>query len=160
MSLFDLIPSPYRFATQIAGIVVLGIALMAGYYHFIAYHEDIGYQRAVAKYALEKAKADQIAIDQHLAQIKQKEIAENEAAKRKIELEETIASLHAELDRMRVESTRLRSRIATLTVDSARRVADAAITVFSECTAEYSKVAGAADECLSERQTLIDAWPK
>jgi chromosome segregation ATPase len=160
MSILDLIPAPYRFATQIIGIVLLGIALMAGYYRFVSYHENIGFQRAANQYAIEKSRADKLALEQHLAQIHQKEIAENEAAKRQIELEQTIAGLQSELDRVRLAATQLRSRIATLTVDAARHVADAAITVFSECTAEYSKVAGAADECLSERQTLIDAWPK
>ena len=58
MSPLDLIPAPYRFAAQIAGIIALGLALMAGSVRLISYHEGIGYQQAAAICTADKLKAE------------------------------------------------------------------------------------------------------
>lgn len=54
----------------------------------------------------------------------------------------------------------MHARVAQLSAEAARRVADAGIQLLGECEAEYGRVAEAADKCLSDRQALIDGWPK
>ncbi len=55
---------------------------------------------------------------------------------------------------------RVAAFLAQLSAEAARRVADAGIQLLGECEAEYGRVAEAADKCLSDRQALIDGWPK
>ena len=91
MNPLDLIPAPYRFAAQIAGIVALGIALMVGYVRLISYHEGIGSQRATAVCTADKLKAEQAANDRDAAYQSQIRKANHEAEQRQAALAADIA---------------------------------------------------------------------
>lgn len=160
MSPLDLIPAPYRFAAQIAGIVALGIALMVGYVRLISYHEGIGYQQAAAICTADKLKAEQAANDRDAAYQSQIRKANHDAEQRQAVLSADIADLHRQLERVRHDRNAMRARVAQLSTEAVRRVADAGIQLLGECEAEYGRVAEAADKCLSDRQALIDGWPK
>lgn len=160
MNPLDLIPAPYRFAAQIAGIVALGIALMVGYVRLISYHEGIGYQQAAAICTADKLKAEQAANDRDAAYQSQIRKANYESEQRQAELAADIADLNRQLERVRNDRNAMHARVAQLSAEAARRVADAGIQLLGECEAEYGRVAEAADKCLSDRQALIDGWPK
>ena len=160
MSPLDLIPAPYRFAAQIAGIVALGIALMVGYVRLISYHEGIGYQQAAAICTADKLRAEQAANEREAAYQSQIRKANHDAEQRQAVLSADIADLHRQLERVRNDRNAMRARVAQLSTEAARRVADAGIQLLGECEAEYGRVAEAADKCLSDRQALIDGWPK
>ena len=159
MSLLDLIPAPYRFAAQLAGIVVLGAALMVGYYQFISYHEGIGYQRASAICAADKVRAQQDALQRESDYQSQLRKANHDAENRQAALAADIADLSGQLERLRHDRDALRARVSILSAEAARRVANTGIELLEECQKEYAGMAAAADQCLSDRQTLIDAWP-
>lgn len=160
MSPLDLIPAPYRFAAQIAGIVALGIALMVGYVRLISYHEGIGYQQAAAICTADKLRAEQAANEREAAYQSQIRKANHDAEQRQAVLSADIADLHRQLERVRHDRNAMRARVAQLSTEAVRRVADAGIQLLGECEAEYGRVAEAADKCLSDRQALIDGWPK
>lgn len=159
MSFLDPI-KPYLWIIEIIACVLFVGAVVNAIDRHDTHQQKIGYDKADGEWKAKDARAKQVALAKERELIRQKEDAENAAAKRQIELEASITDLRHQLDGMRFAASEQRKRIATLTVDAARRVADAGVTVFGECAAEYSKVAVAADECLSERQTLIEAWPK
>jgi septal ring factor EnvC (AmiA/AmiB activator) len=159
MSLFDLIPARYQFAAQLAGIVAIGAALMVGYYQFISYHEDVGYQRAKSACTADKLVAEQAANKREADYQSQLRKANHDAEERQAALAADIDSLNQQLARLRNDRDAMRSRVAALSAPAARNVANAAITVFSECADQYRAVAIAADQCLSDRQTMIDSWP-
>lgn len=160
MSPLDLIPAPYRFAAQIAGTVALGIALMVGYVRLISYHEGIGYQQAAAICTADKLRAEQAANEREAAYQSQIRKANHDAEQRQAVLSADIADLHRQLERVRNDRNAMRARVAKLSPEAVRRVADAGIQLLGECEAEYGRVAEAADKCLSDRQALIDGWPK
>lgn len=155
-----MIPAPYRLLIQAAAVALAVAAAVAWWHSHNAAQQKIGYDKANSEWLAKVAKADEAEKEKAIARAKEKEKAQDEAAKRQIELESIAAGLRADRDRVRNENANLHARINTLAVDAARRVAEAGITVFGECSDRYSAVAIAADECLSERQTLIAAWPK
>lgn len=151
---------PYALIVE---IVLVGLAIGAIIIAFErnnAKHEAIGYSLADEQWKAKEASAKQSALANEREHIRQKEEAQNEAAKRQIKLEASIVDLRHQLDRMRYAEGEMRKRISALTIDSARHVAETGIAVFGECADQYSAVAIVADKCLSERQTLVDAWPQ
>lgn len=75
--------------------------------------------------------------------------------------------LRADYDAARRAALGLRDTVATLrgglpsaSADACRATADAAFAVFGECSDRLGEVAAAADSLASDRQTLIDAWPR
>lgn len=160
MNPLDIIPAPYRFAAQIAGIVVLGIALMAGYIGLISYHEGIGFQRATAVCTADKLKAEQAANERDAAYQNQLRKAHHEAEQRQAVLAADIADLHRQLERVRHDRDTLRARVADLSGEAARHFAGVCIDVHSECTERYGALAETTDRLAADCKTLIDAWPK
>lgn len=160
MSLFDLIPAPYRFAVQIAGIVALGIALMTGYYQLISYHEDIGFQHATAVCTADKLIAEQAANQREAEYHSQLRKANHDAEERQAALAADIDSLNRQLERVRHDRNAMRARVAELSAEAARRVADTCIEIHGECTERYSALAKETGRVVSDCQTLIDSWPK
>lgn len=160
MSPLDLIPAPYRFAAQIAGIVAIGIALMVGYVRLISYHEGIGYQQAAAICTADKLKAEQAANDRDAAYQSQIRKANHEAEQRQAALAADIADLHRQLERVRHDRNAMRARVADLSAEAARRVAGVCLDVHDECTERYSALAETADRLAADCRTLNDAWPR
>lgn len=160
MKIFDLIPAPYRFAAQIVGTVALGIALMAGYLWLISYHENIGFQRATAACTADKLLAEQAENrreDEYKTQLRK---ANHDAEERLAALAADIDNLNRQLERVRHDRDAMRARVAELSAEAARRVADVCLEVHGECTDRYSALAKETGRVVSECQTLIDAWPR
>ena len=160
MSLFDLIPVQYRFLAQVAGIVAMGIALMAGYVRLISYHEDIGSQRATAFCIAEKLKAEQAANERDAAYQLQLRKANHEAEQRQAALAADIDALNRQLERLRNERAAMRTRVDNLSAEAARRFAGVCVDVHGECTERYSELAETADRLAADCRTLNDSWPQ
>ena len=86
--------------------------------------------------------------------------AQNEAKRRETKLAADAATASRAVDGLRDTLTTVRAGIPALTRDAVDRYADAASVVFEQCSREYSGLARQADAIASERQTLIEAWPK
>lgn len=157
--MFDFL-SPYKFAIQIGVIVLAGALLMVGYFRLIEFHEEVGYQQAAAACTADKLIAEQAANERDAAYQNQLRKANYESEQRQAELAADIADLSRQLERVRNDRNAMRARVAQLSTEAVRRVADAGIQLLGECEAEYGRVAEAADKCLSDRQALIDGWPK
>lgn len=160
MNIFNLIPAPYRFAVQIAAIVALGVAFMVGYYRLISYHENIGYQRATAVCTADKLVAEQAVNKREAEYQSQLRKANHDAEERQAALAADIDSLNRQLERVRNDRNAMRARVAQLSAEAARHVADACLEVHGECTERYSALAKEAGRVVSDCQTLIDSWPK
>lgn len=145
MNPLSLIHAPYRIAAQAIAVALVIAAVVAWWNSHNAGQQKIGYDKASAEWNAWKITADTKANAENLARQKQKETAQNEAAKRQMDLENIAAGLRADRDRVRNENATLHTRISVLAVDAARRVADTAAAIFGECSDQYSAVAIAAD---------------
>ena len=63
-------------------------------------------------------------------------------------------------DRLRDDLTTIRASLPSLADAAVRQYADAASIVFDQCVNEYRDVAAEADRLASDRQTLMEAWPR
>lgn len=92
--------------------------------------------------------------------IKEKEDAEQHAAEREEILRTERDTALAAGRRLRDDLAALRERLSTDTGEACRRYVGTLSDVLAECSERYSAVAGVADQCVSDVQTLNEAWPK
>jgi hypothetical protein len=160
MNPLNLIPPQDKIlAGCIAAAVVLAGAFSAGW---VANGWRLGEQ--IAKIRREQAEsvaaANEAARLKERALNKQLEEARNDAEKRE-------TALRADADSARKSVVSLRDQLAAnkramsdASAAAVRQYADAVANVFLDCTDKYRELAEEADRISSERQTLIDAWPK
>lgn len=152
--------APYKnIMLIILGVVIVSAATLS-IFKFISYERDIGYKKAVAEYAaresvIEKATA---AKQSQLQETIKK--AQNDAITREQKINDLSVTLTDTTKRMQYTISGLRSKIAGLTADAARRQADAALDVSGECSEEYTKMATEAARLSNQLILLQDAWPK
>lgn len=91
---------------------------------------------------------------------KQSEEARNAATKRETNLRRDAAGARQSADGMRHELTDLRRRLPELAVDACRIRADTLADILGQCTGKYQYLAETTDRLGSDRQSLMDAWPK
>ena len=84
--------------------------------------------------------------------------AQNAATARSVAIRRDRDSAYAELDRLR-DTLRTMPGAGDTTTACADRT-DPARELFADCAAQLTDMAGKADRINSDRQTLIDAWPK
>ena len=84
--------------------------------------------------------------------------AQNAATARSVAIRRDRDSAYAELDRLR-DTLRTMPGAGDTTTACADRT-DPARELFADCAAQLTDMAGKADRVNSDRQTLIDAWPK
>lgn len=114
--------------------------------------------------AKEKAHAEQklVEVQQSAAtairQLDNVLMAQNAGAARAIRLRSDLDSARTELDRLRIALRTLPT--ADPTTGTCPDRADPARELLAACAAELVEMGGIADRINSDRQTLIDAWPK
>ena len=117
-----------------------------------------------AKYRLDMerqaSEARQAAFKQQAAWFQEKEDALNAARLRENILRRDVATAQSAARGLRDDLTALRERVSADTVEACRRYVGTLSDVLSECSDKYSEVAGVADQCVSDVQTLTEAWPK
>lgn len=143
----------------------LAIALFLAFSHGMAYKS--GRAAVRAKWDAEKiiqladaAKAESANRAKELA-LNQKVIeAQNESQIRVKKLKADADSARAAANSLRDDLAATRAKLPSLTRDAVDRYAATASVVFGDCSRAYQELAGTADAIASERQTLMDAWPK
>jgi len=128
---------------------------------------DARHDQAMAAWAAEKTRlAEAVAAAERQArEIEQADQlrlieAQNEAFVREARLRSEADSLRALHERMRDALATTRLYLSQATAAACPDIARASLDVFKQCTEKYSELAGDADRCLSDRQTLIEAWPR
>lgn len=143
------------------------IALAAGlaFTHFTAYRSGKAVVRA--EWTAEKLKqTEQLAAfnaeSRRIEQRRQSLVTEalNAAKKREIKIAADAGRARAESEWLRSDIAAIRADLPRLARDAVNRYADAASVVFDQCQREYQDMAANADRFASDRQTLMDAWPK
>lgn len=114
-------------------------------------------ERASAE-ASAKAQAAARAAEQSFALQLQK--AQDESAKRETKLRADVADARRSVDGLRGTLYNFRASLPNAAPAAVIARADTAAELLGTCADEYRSVAEAADRIASDRQTLIDAWPK
>lgn len=141
----------------IAAVIAAGAAMVNTWGNK---HEKIGYDRAVAEYAVKLGQAKDAALVKERAMNKQLEEAQNAATKRDKAKDQRIAALTTTSNGLRHTVSDLRGRLATASIDACRTTADAFATVFEECRGAYEEMGRAADGHASDSLMYQEAWPK
>jgi hypothetical protein len=135
-------------------------SLVAGYFAWADHQQDIGYNKRVAENNAQTIK-DVAAATKRTAELQAiKDKADKDAEDREAKLLADAGRARAESERLRSNITTIRASLPALTRDAVGKYADAASVVFDECQRKYIEVAEEVDRVYSERQTLIEAWPK
>ncbi len=113
-----------------------------------------------AEYAIASQKAESEAREKEQRQATQLAEAQNAAKKRETQLRIDAADSRNQLDRLRLELAQGISRMPTESCDASRERNKAVSELFGQCATEYRGLAETLDRIESERQTLIQAWPK
>ena len=145
---------------KLLGAGVLAVALMAAIWKIDKSRQTIGYNVAVAEYTAQALKAEQDArIREGILQL-QVSKAQNDSKIRENKLAADAANARSAADSLRNDLTAVRSSLPRLTRDAVDSYAATASIVFEQCVNEYSDLAAKTDGLASDRQTLIDAWPR
>ena len=117
-----------------------------------------------AKYRLDverqASEARQAAFKQQAAWLQEKEDALNAAKLREEKLRRDAAAAQSAARGLRDDLAALRERVSADSVEACQRYVGSLSDVLGECGERYSAVAGIADQCVSDVQTLTEAWPK
>lgn len=106
------------------------------------------------------AKSKRAAIEQYALWLQEKEDALNAAKLREDILRRDVATAQSAARGLRDDLAALRERVSADTVEACRRYVGTLSDVLAECSERYSAVAGIADQCVTDVQTLTEAWPK
>ena len=148
--------NPYRWLLYGALIA----ALVLGYGLWSRHMQGIGYDKATAEYTAAALVASEAARAKESAWQTQLKKAQDEATKRQTKLAVDAAAARGAADSLRDDLRAVRASLPGLTREAVDRYADTASLVFADCARSYSGLAQDADRLATERQTLIDSWPK
>lgn len=145
---------------KILGAAALLAALAFGLWQLDKSRQSIGYDRAVAEYTAQALKADQAARAREQALQAKVTKAQDDSKLRETKLAADAAASRAAANGLRDDLATIRNSLPSLARDAVNRYADTASVVFQECADRYSELAAKTDAIASERQTLIEAWPR
>jgi hypothetical protein len=139
------------------GLILTGIVLGATVQEWRWDAKYSGYQRDILK---EKNEAVTKARAEERARANQVQEALNAAIKREQALRSNAAALRNANSGLLLDLTGLQRRLSEEPVEAVRIRAATLATVFGYCTTAYSELAERCDRHVSDKQTLIEAWPK
>ena len=143
-------------AAGIAGAILAGVlAWQVQGWRYDALIAGIKTQHATQS---AKAQADTRAAE--LAFNQRLQDAQNAATKRETKLRADAATARRTADGLRGTLYEFRASLPNASTATVIARADTAAELLGACADEYRSVAEAADRIASDRQTLIDAWPK
>ena len=144
-----------------AAAFLAGLALAAAStWHIQAWRYDTQIEGVKAHHAAESAKAQADVRAQELAFNQRLQDAQNAATKRETKLRADVADARRSVDGLRGTLYNFRASLPNAAPAAVIARADTAAELLGTCADEYRSVAEAADRIASDRQTLIDAWPK
>ena len=148
--------NPYRWL--LAGGLIA--ALVLGYFAWADHIGDTREATVRAEYMAAALVASEAARAKESAWQTQLKKAQDEATKRQTKLAADAAALRTERNGLRDDLATVRASVPGLTRAALEQYANASAVVFDHCVREYSGLAQDADRLATERQTLIDGWPK
>ena len=144
-----------------AAAFLAGLALAAAStWHIQAWRYDAQIADIQAQHARESAKAEAATRAQEASFNQRLQDAQNEATKRETKLRADAAAARRTADGLRGTLYEFRASLPNASTATVIARADTAAELLGACADEYRSVAEAADRIASDRQTLIDAWPK
>ena len=143
-------------AAGIAGAILAGVLA----WHIQAWRYDAQIEGIKAHHAAESAKAQADTRAAELAFNQRLQDAQNAATKRETKLRADAAAARRTADGLRGTLYEFRASLPNAAPAAVIARADTAAELLGTCADEYRSVAEAADRIASDRQTLIDAWPK
>jgi hypothetical protein len=122
----------------------------------------LGNQIDAMKLAASEAKVDAQASARSKEQEFQTRLqeAQNAAKKREDAMRRDANNSRASAGRLRDDLQAIQRNLPVLAADACRRQANALTELFGSCVEQYRGVAEEADRDASDKQTLIEAWPK
>lgn len=143
-------------AAGIAGAVLAGLLS----WNVQAWRYDTQISSIQAQHARESAKAEAATRAQEASFNQRLQDAQNAATKRETKLRADADAARRTVDGLRGTLYNFRASLPNAAPAAVIARADAAAELLGTCADEYRSVAEAADRIASDRQTLIDAWPK
>ena len=146
--------------SHVAAAITGAILAAASTWHIQAWRYDTQIDGIKAHHAAESAKAQADVRAQELAFNQRLQDAQNAATKRETKLRADAAAARRTADGLRLTLYDFRASLPGASTAALIARADTAAELLGTCADEYRSVAEAADRIASDRQTLIDAWPK
>lgn len=150
----------YKLPAELLAALALLCAIAFGFHEFCERERDIGRNEVRAEYA-EKLRLAKDAADKREEELRG-QVAD--AVTKGNQREETIRTLAAANGAaavgLRDTTASIRNSLPSLSSDALRAVASAYGNVLAECQSRRGEVAEVAERLNSEKQTLIEAWPK
>lgn len=143
-------------AAGIAGAVIAGALA----WQTQAWRYDAQISSIQAQHARESAKAEAATRAQEASFNQRLQDAQNAATKRETKLRADADAARRTVDGLRGTLYNFRASLPNAAPAAVIARADTAAELLGTCADEYRSVAEAADRIASDRQTLIDAWPK
>ena len=143
-------------AAGIAGAILAGVLA----WQVQTWRYDAQISSIQAKHARESAKAEAATRAQEASFNQRLQDAQNAATKRETKLRAYAAAARRTADGLRGTLYEFRASLPNASTATVIARADTAAELLGACADEYRSVAEAADRIASDRQTLIDAWPK
>lgn len=152
--------SPYKLLMEIIVIGALAGGVAWGVHQFLEHERDIGRKEVQARWDTQTAKDVETARAETERLAKVAEVAEKNGATR----EQTIRTLAAAAGTaslgLRDTITTISGSMSNATADALRSTITAYGDVLKECSGRRRAVAEEAERINSEKQTLIEAWPR
>lgn len=147
-------------ALKAIAAAVMVAALLWAYNSFVEHQQDIGYQRAVAEYKAEEAKALKAALEE-TARLKDKVTeAQNNANKREQENQILSGRIVTLNNRLRQRDAVFSGQLSSASADAVKNAAGAYAALFAECRGNYAEMGSAAAGHFSDVVKLEESWPK
>lgn len=143
-------------AAGIAGAILAGVLA----WQVQAWRYDTQIAGIKTQHATQSAKAQADTRSAELAFNQKLQDAQNEATKRETKLRADAAAARRTADGLRGTLYEFRASLPNAAPATVIARADTAAELLGACADEYRSVAEAADRIASDRQTLIDAWPR
>ncbi len=152
-----MIPGLY---THAATAIVAGALAFGGGWKVQAWRYDAQIATTAVQHATALASANQKALDDTIKMQRTKDEAIAKAEQRAAQNAAAAGAARRTADGLRDTLYSFRASLASAAPATVIERADTAAELLGACAAEYQDVAAAADRINSDRQTLIDAWPK
>ena len=157
--MFDIV-GRYKLLIEILLIGSIVTGAIFGIHSFLMHEQQIGYDRAAGEYK------DKLIEAQKQAEIQTKEFNRriqeaNDAATKREKVLQASADATAAANRGLLNTIgNFRDSVSGASTDALSRSVNTLLSVFGECTTRYTEVARSLDRANSDKQTLIQAWPK
>ena len=152
--------SPYKLLIEVLLIGAMFAGIAFGVHRFLEHEQKIGYDKAVAEYAVKLADAKEVARQKDIANAKQLQDAQNAAAQRDQTLRSVAAAATASANSLHDTIANISRGVSAATTDALRQSTRTLGQVLDQCSNRYRSVAESADRANADKQTLIQAWPK